>query len=585
MIAELTFEGDPRGTYTLRNISGKIPYRAAAEHVIRTPGTVFVLTGFYIPEAGTIETDGLTGSWTLFSVLTALGKEVYIPFDAHSDVALRALFPENRLIPFPVSPIETAATRAREILDRYRPGSVIAVERPGPNHDGRCITARGIDITESVAPMDQLFSPASLTIGIGDGGNELGMGCLAAHHETLLRNQPVCYVPADFTLLGATSDFAAYGLAAALAAISRNRVFPDPETIVSRLDMLQRLGIVDGMTCVATASIDGFSRETIARKATQFHTLVDRIIRAGEAVDDCIRDTESQYDIVTMSVLPRCHPDTLDIILDGTVLLKTQCRHLVDAVRQRGLTVQTPPTILSDPECTHPAIGWILVPTAPIDLLDHPGGHCTTQISEQDTWVRILWQSGPWLLVQTPDLALGWTRSLPGFTTETTPVQPGPNPSHHPNPSPHPMPSHPPWASIRRPPLNALSVHTISLAGLQASADTLLGSPYRWGGRMPDGLDCSAFIQRVFASQDLLLPRNSRDQRACGIRVPFDNHGPGDVVFAVGRIKTVHHVALCLPGDTVQHACLATGRVLRETMDAFLEKYRMIGIRRFARIA
>jgi len=134
-----------------------MPYRFAARTLLQRTGTVFLLTGFYIPGAGTIETDGICGTWSLFKALTALGNDVFILCDDTSEPILKHLFPSDNRIPFPVEPQEASAARAQKILDTFTPHAVIAVERPGPAADNRYYNCRGEDITGHVARMETLF--------------------------------------------------------------------------------------------------------------------------------------------------------------------------------------------------------------------------------------------------------------------------------------------------------------------------------------------------------------------------------------------------------------------------------------------
>ena len=54
--------------------------------------------------------------------------------------------------------------------------TLVYIERVGPARDGSPHNMRGIDITEWTAPLSQLTLLGLHTIGVGDGGNEIGMG-------------------------------------------------------------------------------------------------------------------------------------------------------------------------------------------------------------------------------------------------------------------------------------------------------------------------------------------------------------------------------------------------------------------------
>ena len=57
---------------------------------------------------------------------------------------------------------------------------VMAIERCGLSADGRPRNMRGEDLQPYTAPLDQIFTAGPWrTIAIGDGGNEVGMGCSA----------------------------------------------------------------------------------------------------------------------------------------------------------------------------------------------------------------------------------------------------------------------------------------------------------------------------------------------------------------------------------------------------------------------
>lgn len=143
-----------------------------------------------------------------------------------------------------------------------------------------CHNMRGMNIDRWTAPLHRLFEVASglaprvKTIGIGDGGNELGMGSIP--WETLHRAiaigpaaKTACRIPADFPLVAGTSNWGAYALAAAVGAMAGI-----PESAVRRgsaheLSLVESLvenaGAVDGVSKKRQPTVDGISSETYAK--------------------------------------------------------------------------------------------------------------------------------------------------------------------------------------------------------------------------------------------------------------------------------------------------------------------------------
>lgn len=87
-----------------------------------------------------------------------------------------------------------------------------------------------------------------------------------------------------------------------------------------------------------------------------------------------------------------------------------------------------------------------------------------------------------------------------------------------------------------------------------------IGIPYVWGGSDPNvGLDCSGFVQRVFADFGVALPRTA-DQMAhmnIGVDVPADeaHMQPGDIIaFKKPGASEYHHVALYAGNGRILHA-------------------------------
>ena len=67
---------------------------------------------------------------------------------------------------------------------------------------------------------------------------------------------------------------------------------------------------------------------------------------------------------------------------------------------------------------------------------------------------------------------------------------------------------------------------------LLTEAETWLGTPYIWGGTTKGiGADCSGFVQSLYKSVGITLPRVSRDQSKVGLIVNRQELLPGDLLF------------------------------------------------------
>jgi hypothetical protein len=149
---------------------------------------------------------------------------------------------------------------------------LLAIERVGPNAAGHCLTMRGRDVTEQMLPAHRAFEPpfrsaiAERTIGIGDGGNEIGMGKIP--HETIVKNIPNgevihCRVATDHLIVCGVSNWGAYALAAGvyvLRGVKPPADLFDPDREREILEVMVREGpLVDGVTGKQTATVDGLT--------------------------------------------------------------------------------------------------------------------------------------------------------------------------------------------------------------------------------------------------------------------------------------------------------------------------------------
>lgn len=72
---------------------------------------------------------------------------------------------------------------------------------------------------------------------------------------------------------------------------------------------------------------------------------------------------------------------------------------------------------------------------------------------------------------------------------------------------------------------------------LCATARTYLGTPYRWGGKTPEGLDCSGFVSMVYMLNGLLIHRDSAFKEGFAVRkIPREQIKKGDLMYFPGHI-------------------------------------------------
>ncbi len=206
----------------------------AAESILTTPNAhIGIITGFYIKAAmpPSPETDGPGGMAHLAAGLTSAGVAVTVITDAPCAKAIWAVVdalpaPVNLEI---VSISEASVRRLRSVLEEgERPIThLIAIERVSPAADGKPHREFGWDMSRETAPLHLLFEDPTwqrrwTTIGIWDGGNEIGMGSLPKDIvEREIPNGSViaATIPADYLIVAGVSNWGGYGLLAAMACL------------------------------------------------------------------------------------------------------------------------------------------------------------------------------------------------------------------------------------------------------------------------------------------------------------------------------------------------------------------------------
>lgn len=115
-------------------------------------------------------------------------------------------------------------------------------------------------------------------------------------------------------------------------------------------------------------------------------------------------------------------------------------------------------------------------------------------------------------------------------------------------------------------------------ARITQTAMRYLGVPYMWGGTGYSGVDCSGFVQSVFAKNGIELPRMADGQFAIGRRIAMSFLMPGDLVFFETYTSGASHVGIYLGHGRFIHA--STRGVVIDALSMSYYASRYIGARR-----
>ncbi len=241
--------------------------------------SVGLITGFYVPRGDTpaAETDGPVGTALLAAALAACGVPARIAVDGPCEAAVRAaVSAAGGGVAVDVVALGDRAAIGR-VAESWRRAGVthaVAIERCGPSPDGRPRNMRGADVSEWTAPLDELFVAGSwVRIGVGDGGNEIGMGRLPA--GLIARTVPngeqiACVTGCDHLVVAGVSNWGACGLIAALAVVRPDWAPTLDRFLTAERDAdvtratVEQAGAVDGVTARREATVDGFGPEVHA---------------------------------------------------------------------------------------------------------------------------------------------------------------------------------------------------------------------------------------------------------------------------------------------------------------------------------
>lgn len=261
-----------------RGNGAPLSYRIARDILERRGAHIGLLSGAVVP--GFLpkgENDGPLGAIVLARALDALGFEVTLLAEAELSDIFEALFLRHgrrfRFLALEKDSQDGHADTAREL------DIVISIEKLGPNRQGVMHGATGGSRDGTRARVDGLIdrmnADGRLTVGIGDGGNEIGFGRIFAEARGIVDYGELCTCPCGDGIVTVTptthlfpvgvSNWGAYAVAAALCAIGGR--FDVLHSAAAERDLLALATAVDcrdGYTGTARDWLDGVPAETSA---------------------------------------------------------------------------------------------------------------------------------------------------------------------------------------------------------------------------------------------------------------------------------------------------------------------------------
>jgi cell wall-associated NlpC family hydrolase len=96
---------------------------------------------------------------------------------------------------------------------------------------------------------------------------------------------------------------------------------------------------------------------------------------------------------------------------------------------------------------------------------------------------------------------------------------------------------------------------------------TFLGVPYKLGGSTLRGIDCSAFVKKIYEIFNIELPRTTREQFLIGKNVEKESLEEGDLVF-FKRKGNSSHVGIYIGANQFVHASSYNRQVKIDYLDA-----------------
>ena len=272
-IEDIILDRDRRGISALRPHLPEDFCGQAAELILQNPGTAIIVTGFYILAAEATETDGPPGAIVIGNALQSIGYQVVYVTDRYTAPVMTGVVGSNaRVVDFPIAGDAESRSFAQSLLTEMNPSVIISIERCGLTSEGLYRNMHGQDISPYNARVDYLFEDPIPSVGIGDGGNEIGMGNLASIIPTIPSLVKIpCVTQTTRLVTSSVSNWGGYGLVAALSERRGKNLLLSVEADQDLIKRTVDHGAVDGMSTKPEYKVDGFTLEENSQTLVQLH--------------------------------------------------------------------------------------------------------------------------------------------------------------------------------------------------------------------------------------------------------------------------------------------------------------------------
>ncbi|SHJ56065.1 glutamate cyclase domain-containing protein [Hespellia stercorisuis] len=271
--------------------------------MLRPNPIVLIGTGFLVKPTFRPETDGPISSALLARAISLLGGIPIIVSEQNSMDVLKAACTEAELIV--TNTIEDAIERphsvalvimppakqeeeTRKVIEQLlslSPVGMVSIEHPGKADDGKYYSLLGYELKDWPGAIDDLMERVSeqggCTIGIGDGGNEAGMGYCKPELDEIVPYGAVIGTTGscDAPIIASISEYGAYALIAALEFVSGKKVLQSPDLEERVLRAAIRAGSVCGCSGRPTAAIDMIDVEYIRSYVNMLQCVVTSTVK------------------------------------------------------------------------------------------------------------------------------------------------------------------------------------------------------------------------------------------------------------------------------------------------------------------